>query len=129
MNQNSAAIPIPVPDAEMTDAAPNFRISDRRSHKRFGVKRPGKVFRRSTQQFVGAVSRDLSWGGAMLEIDCERPFSVGEVIDVALALGTGTVVSSQSLLSAIVVRSTPIAQHRHAIAVRYLTRQPAAQAA
>ena len=96
---------------------------DRRAHKRFGVARPGKVFRPSGRQYVPAASRDLSYAGALLEIETDRPFETGETIDVALALTPKAIVPSSSLLRAVVVRSHAIGEHRQLVAVRYLYRE------
>ena len=53
--------------------------TDKRAHKRFAVERPGKVFRRSTYQYLAARSRDLSLGGALLEVESDRPITAGEI--------------------------------------------------
>lgn len=120
--QNDAA-----PDHELSSGP--IPIGDRRRHKRFNVHRPGKVYRRSTQQYVPAGSRDLSFGGALLEIDSERGIDVGEIIDVGLAMSSKAVVPSASLLRGIVVRSESLGEKRQLVAVRYLHREGLAEAA
>ena len=112
-----------------TDAANHNEINDRRSHRRFDVQRPGKVFRRANQQYVPVCSRDLSFGGALLEVESERGFNVGEVLDVGIALTQQAVVPSAALIRGIVVRSFAVGEHRQLVAVRYLHRESMAAAA
>ena len=112
-----------------TGAPGHSELNDRRSHRRFDVQRPGKVFRRSNQQYVPASSRDLSFGGALLEVESERGFNVGEVLDVGIALTQKAVVPSAALLRAVVVRSHAVGEHRQLVAVRYLHREPVSAAA
>ena len=112
-----------------TGAPGHSELNDRRSHRRFDVQRPGKVFRRSNQQYVPASSRDLSFGGALLEVESERGFNVGEVLDVGIALTQKAVVPSAALLRAVVVRSHAVGEHRQLVAVRYLHREPVSTAA
>jgi hypothetical protein len=116
-------------DAEATEPRPHDDVNDRRSHRRFGVQRPGKIFRRAGQQYVPAISRDLSFGGALLEVESERAFNVGEVLDVGIALTQKAVVPSAALVRGIVVRSHAVGEHRQLVAVRYLHREPVSQAA
>ncbi len=115
--------------SDTTDAPAHNEINDRRSHRRFDVQRPGKVFRRANQQYVPVNSRDLSFGGALLEVESERGFDVGEVFDVGIALTQQAVVPSAALIRGIVVRSFAIGEHRQLVAVRYLHRESIAAAA
>ena len=116
-------------DAEQAEPRPHDDVHDRRTHRRFGVQRPGKVFRRAAQQYAPVTSRDLSFGGALLEIESERGFNVGEVIEVGIALTRQAIVPSAALLSGIVVRSHAIGEHRQLVAVRYLHREQMSVAA
>ncbi len=117
------------PAADHETPSEPIPIGDRRRHKRFRVQRAGKVFRRSTQQYLPAGSRDLSFGGALLEIESERGVGIGEIIDVGLAMSSKAVVPSASLLRGIVVRAEAIGEHRQLVAVRYLHREGLAEAA
>lgn len=113
-----------LPDSEQGAARP-LRF-EQRSHKRFAIVRPSKVFRRSTQSFCPAVSEDLSFAGARLNVRTARPVLVGEVLEVGIALTNSSIVAESSMLRAIVVRSTPAADGlSHSVAVRYLHREPA----
>ena len=98
----------------------NLSTEDRRKHRRFNVARPGKVFRRATQQFAAAQSRDLSFGGALLEVESPRLFNVGEIVELGLTLRGSAVVDSKSLVQGIVVRVRQVDPLRQSIAVRYI---------
>lgn len=120
------------PDSEQPTHVPELAATlgvepgDRRRHRRFVVQRPGKVFRRSTQQYVPVVSEDVSFGGARLRIESARPFVAGELLDVGLAMSSRAIVPSASLLRAVVVRSERVDEALQAVAVRYLYRATAA---
>ena len=98
----------------------NLGTEDRRKHRRFNVARPGKVFRRATQQFMAAQSCDLSFGGALLEVEGPRLFNVGEIVELGLTLRGSAVVDSKSLVQGIVVRVRQVDPLRQSIAVRYI---------
>ncbi len=115
-------------DSEQNTSA-HSELNDRRSHKRFQVDRPGKIFRRANQQFVPAASRDLSFGGALIEVETDRPFAAGEILDVGIAMDKRGVLSTAAMIGGIVVRSHALGEHRQLVAVRYLHREPVAQAA
>jgi hypothetical protein len=109
-------------------AKPHSDTNDRRSHKRFEVDRPGKLFRESNRQFIPVVSKDLSFGGALLEAETDRPFTAGETVDVGMALNKRAVVPSTGLLRGIVVRTEAIGEQRQLLAVRYIHREGLAAA-
>lgn len=118
-----------LPDAEQNEAPVSYHIHDRRKHRRFNVERPGKVLRRSTQKYVAARSADLSFTGARLEVDSERPFEVGEIVDIGLALTRKAVMPTTDLIRGIVVRTSAIDGQRQSVAIRYLHREAVAKAA
>jgi hypothetical protein len=114
-----------------TTATPRLALAgaERRQHKRFPIARPGKIFRRSTQQYAAIVTRNLSASGALLEIESERPFGPGELLDLAVAFRSQPVVSAASLTRAIVVHTRALGDRRQAVAVRYIQPEPIAAAA
>jgi hypothetical protein len=116
-----------MPPTHVTAPVLTLTNADRRRHKRFSVARPGKLFRRSTQQFSPVITRNLSFSGALLEIESDRPFNTGELIELAVSFRPQAVVPSTSLIKAIVVRTHRLDVGRQAVAVRYI--QPAALAA
>ena len=114
----------------MTTPTPALRLSgtdhdDRRRHKRFDVARHGKLFRRLTQQYASITTRNLSYSGALIEVAADRPFNVGELIDLGICFNrsAAVVVNSQALLRGIVTRVEPSPapdNTRQTIAVRYI---------
>jgi hypothetical protein len=113
--------------AKTTPSELSLINADRRSHKRFSVSRPGKLFRRSTQQYAPVVTRNLSFSGALLEVDGHRPFNQGELIDLAVSLRNQALVPDSSMVKAIVTRAEAPVEGRQTVAVRYI--QPAGLAA
>lgn len=95
--------------------------SDRRGHKRFGLARPSKVFRRATQTFIPALTRNLSRTGALVELSAARPMRPGEIVDIAVAYRRDALVMKERLVQAIVVRVDAIDEARQAVALRYLS--------
>jgi hypothetical protein len=115
-------------DADHTPIEPTQKsYEDRRSHRRFPVGRPGKLFRRSTQQYAPVTTRNLSFGVALLAVEVERPFMTGEIIDLGISFGPQPVVPAERLIHAIVTRVERLDSGRQNVAVRYL--QVAAAAA
>lgn len=120
------------PDHEQSSGTYVFPVDvdDRRRHRRFRVARAGKMLRRSTQQYYRAVSVDVSFSGAMVEVEtpgtgegggaADRALVVGELVDIGLAHGRSAVVPSASLLQGMVVRVEPLGEGRQRVAVRYL---------
>lgn len=100
---------------------------DRRCHKRFPVARPGKIFRRMTQQYSPITTRNLSFSGALMAVEAERPFSVGELVELGVSFGRDPIVPATRLVQGIVTRVERLDPGRQNIAIRYI--QPAALAA
>lgn len=116
---------------ERTDA-PTLRIAghdDRRTHKRFVVGRPGKLFRRATQQFAPATTRNLSRSGALLAVTADRPFVVGEIVDLGINFRNSDLVPSESLIRGVVTRVEQADAGRQNVAVRYIQPESLAAAA
>lgn len=121
--------PDPRPDHELPDPDAPRPSGERRRHKRFGVERPGKVFRRTSQRYEPAATLDLSFGGARLRVESERGFEVGEIVDVGVALKDRPLLRSPALVRGLVVRARTLAPGRQEIALRYLHREGVEQAA
>ncbi len=107
---------------------------NRRQHHRFTMARASKIYRRASNTFVPAQTVNLSVGGALIEAAAARPFEPGEIVDVGVALrptNAGTVIGSDAMVQAIVVRVEAIDEHRQSVALRYLNphHRPAARAA
>ncbi len=117
-------------DADHTPQPLNIRnYEDRRCHKRFHVARPGKLFRRSTQQYAAVVTRNLSFGGALLAVEAERAFTIGELIDLGITFGRHQVVPANKLMQGVVTRVERLEPGRQNVAVRYIQPMVLAEAA
>jgi hypothetical protein len=117
-----------LPDTELAPATTKLTsFEDRRCHKRFLIARPGKLFRRNTQQYSPITTRNLSFGGALLAVAAERPFAVGELVDLGITYGRHQVVPTNQLVQGIVVRVERLEPGRQNLAVRYI--QPMGAAA
>lgn len=92
---------------------------ERRLYARQNVIRPCTVFRRRTQRFVAARTRDISAGGALVEVDSARPLVEGETIDVGVAWTASPVIAESSLVEAKVVRVIEQLPGRQTVAVRF----------
>lgn len=103
--------------------------SERRRNKRFRITRDGKIYRPEARQYLAAQTRDLSVGGALLEVDAERPFAPGDRVEIAVASTDSGVVRDDAMVSAIVVRAVALGGRRQTIAVRYTGPRQAARAA
>lgn len=112
----------------MPTSASSF-ITERRRHRRFGIERDGKVYAPETRQYSPARTRDLSVGGAMLEVDVERPFAPGQRVDIAVASTADGVIRNESMVQAVVVRAEALRGKKQTIAVRYLGAERAHAAA
>lgn len=112
------------PDSEQGPYVFPVDTADRRKHRRFRVSRPGKVFRRATQQFQSVESRDLSFSGALLSIVTLTPYKEGEIVDVGIAMTKSSVMPQKSLVQGVVVRASDIDHGRQEVAIRYI--QPSA---
>lgn len=108
---------------------PSSFITERRRHRRFGIERDGKVYAPDTRTYSPARTRDLSVGGAMLEVDADRPFTPGQRVDIAVASSTDGIVRNESMVQAVVIRADALRGKKQTIAVRYLGAQRAHAAA
>lgn len=108
------------PDSEIGVYQFKPTLDDRRKHRRFKVARPGKVFRRSTQQYQSLESEDLSYSGALLSVVTSTPYSVGEIVEIGVAMTKSAVVPTKALLQGVVVRAGAIEHGRQRVAVRYI---------
>ncbi len=104
-------------------------FAERRRHRRFGISRDGKVYSPDTRSYSPAQTRDLSVGGAMLEVEADRPFATGQRVGIAVASTTDGVVRNESMVQAVVVRAEALRGRKQTIAVRYLGSERANAAA
>lgn len=102
---------------------------DRRIHTRRDLDRPCKVYRPVQQSYCLARTRNVSVGGAMIDLIASRPVAVGETIDLAIALRGEAVLSAGRSIPATVIRADSHGADRHTIAVRFDQATAAALAA
>lgn len=102
---------------------------ERRRNKRFRIARDGKVFLPGPRQYLAAQTRDLSVGGALLEVETDRPLATGDAVQVAVASTDSPLVRDDALVHAVVVRAESLGARRQAVAVRYTGARAAARAA
>lgn len=93
---------------------------ERRAFTREPLSRPCKVLRHETRKYAPATTRDLSSGGALLEIRSTRPVRVGERLGVGVAWSHSPIINADSMVEAKVVRVHPIDKDRQAVAVSFL---------
>lgn len=77
---------------------------ERRQHERLEIKRPCKLLHARTLRYMAAKTRDLSPGGAMLELSHHRPMAIGDHIDLLVDWDETGIVNTQTMLAATVVR-------------------------
>lgn len=92
---------------------------ERRLHARQTVARPCTLFRRRTQRFVAARTRDISHGGALIEIESARPLVEGETIELGVAWTSSPIIAETTLIEAKVVRVIDEEPGRQTVAVRF----------
>lgn len=81
--------------------------ADRRRHARAESDNPAKIFHRGSWRYIAARTRDLSEGGALLELPADRPVAVGDMVDVAIGRSGVGVLKNDEFVWARVVRVTP----------------------
>ncbi len=92
---------------------------ERRRHERRPISKACKIFRPLTRRYTAALTRDVSEGGAMIEIECARPLMVGERIGLGVSWTDSPVLREESLIEGIVVRVTETDDDRQTVAVRF----------
>ncbi|MBX3358388.1 MAG: PilZ domain-containing protein [Phycisphaeraceae bacterium] len=92
---------------------------ERRRHERVVISRACKIFRPLTRRYTAALTRDLSEGGAMIEIESARPLAVGEQIGVGVSWTDSPVLREESLIEGVVVRVVETDDDRQYVAVRF----------
>lgn len=94
-------------------------VFDRRLFERTPTTRAAKVFHRAGLAFAPGETRDLSEGGARLDVRSTREFETGDVIDVVIEPKEPGVVRTRSLVEAHVVRAERIDDERQVLRVRF----------
>jgi PilZ domain len=92
---------------------------NRRFHARHAVTRRCKVIQRDTMSYSQATTRNVSEGGALLEVHSLRPLSSGDEIEVGIEEDDRGFISQQDLIFARVVRATEFGEGHQLVAVEY----------
>lgn len=77
---------------------------ERRRYERRPFGRACKLLHEPTLQFMAAQTRDLSSGGALLELSHHRKLGIGDRVDVMIDWSSRGLVDSQAMIGATVVR-------------------------
>lgn len=106
-----------------------MRDLERRCHPRLPTVRPVKLRSDATGlRYLPGRTRNLSAGGALIELDRAAPFQAGQHVHLALAQHPSQpIFYAQDLLDAVVVRSLRHGSTCH-LAVRFVQPQPMALA-
>jgi len=78
---------------------------DRRQSTRVAIDHPCKVFHVPTRKYLPARSRDVSQGGALIDVFTPRPLVEGDEIELLIAWSSKTVLSASEQVRARVVRA------------------------
>ncbi len=77
---------------------------ERRRHERTALERPCKVLHAPTLRYMVARTRDLSPGGALLEVCQQRRLGVGDRVDILVDWASRGLVNRETMLGARIVR-------------------------
>jgi len=88
-------------------------LFERRRYERVSMNRACKVLQAATHQYMAAQTRDVSQGGALLEIKHRRTLSVGDAVDVLIDWQGQGVLRTAATEPAQVVRVKTISDDTH----------------
>jgi hypothetical protein len=98
---------------------------ERRRHHRHDTEIACKVRCAATGRYLGALTSDLSPGGAMLTVQTPQALRNGETVEVALRTDGGPIVRRSELVPARVVRCSAIVDRHQVVAVQFDAEQGA----
>jgi len=93
--------------------------TERRRHERREIKRPCKVLHTPSFRYMAAYTKDVSLGGAQLELSQHRPLTIGDRVDVLVDWDQVGVGAQQAMIPARVVRIGPADGLRQRIGVEF----------
>lgn len=102
---------------------------ERRLHPRQAVTKPCKVRDPLRLSFVTAVTHDVSPRGLRIEVRRDRPYVVGDRVDVAVQWTPGGVLPTASMMPGVVRRVDHTEPGRQIIAIEVAPNSPAVAAA
>ncbi len=92
---------------------------ERRQHDRQDLSRPCKVFLKQAMRYVPGNTRNLSDGGALLEVGPSRPLNPGDPVDLLISWTGQAVVRAESMAAARVVRVIESGHDRQLVALTF----------
>ncbi len=101
---------------------------ERRLHPRQAHTKPCKLRDPMRLSFASGVTHDVSAGGLCVEVQRERPYAVGDRVDVAVQWATGAVIASSSMARGVVRRVQDTAPGKQIVAIELAPASSAAAA-
>ncbi|MFG0283083.1 MAG: PilZ domain-containing protein [Phycisphaerales bacterium JB039] len=92
---------------------------ERRAHDRRDLSRPCKVFLKDALRYAPGTTRNVSDGGALLEVGPSRPLSPGDPVDLLISWTGQAVVRAESMAPARVVRVIESGHDRQLVALSF----------
>lgn len=95
---------------------------DRRMHERQVLQRPCKVFDPRGGRYLSATTRDISTGGALIDLPRLTHLKPGDVVHVGIALKRrDQFLRTDEMLEAEIVRAMPTVDDHTALAVKFVS--------
>ncbi len=92
---------------------------DRREHERWTSEMCCKVRCSRTGRYLGALTSDLSPGGAMLSVQTPTAIRAGQLVEIALKTDGRPIVFRNELVPARVVRCSSVLDRHQVVAVQF----------
>jgi c-di-GMP-binding flagellar brake protein YcgR len=92
---------------------------ERREHERHAAEIACKVRCSQTGRYLGALTTDLSAGGAMMTVQTPTPVREGQSVEIALRTDGRAIVLRSELVPARVVRCSSVVDRHQILAVRF----------
>ena len=102
---------------------------DRRREFRRPVEQDCKLFHRPSRSYLPATTRNLSTGGALVEVRSARPLAAGEQVELLIDLLGGPILLEGDPVTAKIVRIDSWNDDRQAVAIKFDHAMPLADAA
>lgn len=105
--------------------------ADRREHTRVDMSRPCKVFLPATARSCAGRTRNVSAGGALVELDSPRDLKPGDTMELGIAWTNRAILPADALVEAKIVRHVstlilPDGTARRTIGVQFNQAEPIA---
>ena len=101
---------------------------ERRLHPRNAVTKPCKLRDPLRLSFATGVTHDVSAGGLRVEVSRNRPYAIGDRVDIAVQWSHGTVLTGSNMARGVVRRIDHADEGRQIIAIEVAPQAAAAAA-